>query len=438
MMEEPLVRIGILSAPAVSICFNGPYVSNDATYSGNFTARIENGEIVCGERRGYSLSFRPLRPDATFTIADVVIGIKFHWQRLQDQTFQGALRLEIDGGNVLIINEIGAEDYLCSVIGSEMNSTASAELLKAHAVISRSWLLCRLLRDNPLEPFAVVPESDAAAEDTCLRWYGRDEHTRYDVCADDHCQRYQGISRVVEEAVAAAINATRGMVLTYEGRPVDARFSKCCGGMTEAYGAVWENRDVPYLEATPDSAAPIAVPDLTTEAGMREWVEASPDCFCHTEDKALLAQVLNDYDCETSAFFRWTEQISQTQLQQLLRRKAHVDVGQIRALKPVKRGRSGRIERLRIEGTAGSITVGKELEIRAWLSESHLRSAAFCVEAGPTAAGVPAYFTLHGAGWGHGVGLCQIGAAAMSAQGYDFREILAHYYHHTSLTQIYN
>lgn len=436
-MKEPVVHVGIMSAAEVALQLQTPYCCNGTQLCGPLKAEVCDGQIVCGPLVAQQLHFEPTDEQGRFCIENVVIGVQFHWQRLQSQTFQGALTLRLIEGKIQIINEVRAEDYLRSVIGSEMNSTASAELLKAHAVISRSWLLCRILRDNPLEPFPIEHDDASDTADRIVRWYGRDEHTDYDVCADDHCQRYQGIGHVVPQAVDAAIEATRGMVLTYEGSVCDARFYKCCGGATETYPTAWEQRHVPYLQAVRDDKDQQPLPDLTKETEAQAWIAAAPDCFCHTDDPALLRQVLNDYDLETSDFFRWQVHLSQEQLQQLLLHKSGIDFGDIFALNPLERGKSGRISLLEIVGSKRTVRVGKELEIRKWLSDSHLYSSAFWVETGNDGTDVPPYFVLHGAGWGHGVGLCQIGAAAMGAQGYEYDQILSHYYPHTTITKIY-
>ena len=293
-MEEPKVRVGIMAAEEVRFVLLTPYICGQKTLSGTQTARIEGGQILCGEFRGTELHFEAISEEARFSVEDVVIGVRFHWQRLQKQTFQGALTLCLIEGKIQIINEIGAEDYLRSVIGSEMNATASLELLKAHAVISRSWLLCRIMRDNPLEPFPVQKEDGAESEDRVVRWYGRDEHRFYDVCADDHCQRYQGLGHIHSETVDIAVEATRGEVLTYGGTVCDARFSKCCGGVSETYDTAWEDRRVPYLQAIRDDRPEASLPDLTQEAEARAWINATPNSFCNTSDKGLLRQVLND------------------------------------------------------------------------------------------------------------------------------------------------
>ena len=340
---------------------------------------------------------RVLRGEAFFSLHGVTIGKEFHWQQQETQTFQGSLILRIIDGELHAINRIAIEDYLTSVIASEMSGTSSIELLKAHAVISRSWLLAQL---NP-HPSAPHREEQKGV----IRWYDREAHTHFDVCADDHCQRYQGVHRKITAQVHEAIRATRGIVLSYEGEVCDARFSKCCGGITELYESCWDDTPHPYLSVVRDP-------------------------FCNTNDPKILSEVLNHYDQGTD-FYRWTVEYTQEELSELVRRRGGFDYGDIVDLIPIERGPSGRIIRLQIVGTKATRIIGKELEIRRTLSETHLYSSAFEVEKeGDT-------FVLHGSGWGHGVGLCQIGAAVMGAKGYKYDEILSHYYPNASLTEWY-
>lgn len=356
-----------------------------------------------------SLEFVPATADATFTLMDVTIGVNFHWERQENQTFGGALRLEVIDGKICAINILPVEDYLMSVISSEMSATAPLEFLKAHAVISRSWVMAQIAHKEKSEVKPITGNG------LYVRWYDQTAHRHFDVCADDHCQRYQGISRIRNKAVAEAIEATRGMILADENGDIcDARFAKCCGGMMEEFSACWADEQKPYLVAKPD------IIDDERSKGISE-------AFCNTKDKRILGMVLNNYDQETTDFYRWTVHYTTGELSQLIRRKSGFDLGEITDLIPVERGRSHRIILLKIIGTKGTITVGKELEIRRWLSDSHLYSSAFDVE--KTTDG----FTLHGRGWGHGVGLCQIGAAVMADRGYSYTEILNHYYNNSQL-----
>ncbi|MBQ8423822.1 MAG: SpoIID/LytB domain-containing protein [Coprobacter sp.] len=378
-----------------------------------------------------SLSLMPVDDDTLFELSGVTIGVEFHWQRCESQRFPGELHLLCDAGVVWAINEVSLECYLSSVISSEMSATSSLELLKAHAVVSRSWLWAQLPRFTGATPRvptqAVVSDTDTEI----VRWYDRDDHTLFDVCADDHCQRYQGMTRVVSPCVAEAIAATRGEVLMYDGQVCDARFSKCCGGVTERFDACWGDEAHPYLSPIADVSTATTRPCLTDEAQASRFILSSPDAYCHTTDTAILSQVLNHYDRETPDFYRWQVRYGVEELSSLVYCRSGVDFGRILSLTPIERGASGRIVRLQIEGTRRTMTVGKELYIRRILSPTHLYSSAFVVERDGDD------FVLRGAGWGHGVGLCQIGAAVMAHRGIDYRTILRHYYPATTLHRLY-
>ena len=366
----------------------------------------------------------------------MTIGIGFHWERSQVQKFAGSLKFIVDDGKVVAVNVVGVEDYLLSVISSEMKATASLEFLKAHAVISRSWLMARIQerRDNVHSSGSSVKEDRIVDGDYHLvKWFGRDDHKAFDVCADDHCQRYQGLTVAVGDNVRKAVDQTWGEVLTYDGEICDARFSKCCGGMMERFGSCWEDIDYPYLAAVSDTPSEEKIPDLTREDNARKWImgemEESSDAFCNTEDGKILAQVLNDYDLETKDFFRWEVRYTRKKLSELIASRSGHDIGMLESIEPRKRGPSGRITLLEIRGTKSSMTVGKELVIRKFLSASHLKSSAFVVDVLPSGTSFEEdIVVMHGAGWGHGVGLCQIGAAVMSSRGYRYRDILSHYY----------
>ena len=371
-----------------------------------------------------------------FELRNVVIGKNFHWQRTETQRFQGKLEIQKDpDGTLTAVNVIPVEEYLKSVISSEMSATSSKELLKAHAVISRSWLLAqiyRTLRHNGEQ----VENMGGKIEqpDRCIRWYDREDHQGYDVCADDHCQRYQGITRQTAPTVAQAVEETRGMLLLYQGEICDARFSKCCGGVTEEYKACWEPHNHPYLTVLRDNAQPQErIPDLSLEDEARAWILSEPDAFCSTRDPEVLRQILNNYDREDPDFYRWKVVYTPGELDALVARRSGVDFGNIQALNPVNRGHSGRITELEIVGSQCTMRVGKELEIRKWLSESHLKSSAFVVDRDEKG-----NWLLSGAGWGHGVGLCQIGAAVMALKGYDYQAILSHYFPGAELTKCYD
>ena len=407
--NEPMVSVGIVGAKSITFSLNGY-----GTTAESHTAELHNGLFVLDGEAHTQCCFKPQSPDDSFSLKDVVIGVNFHWERKETQTFRGTLKLLANNGKIWAINELPVEDYLESVISSEMSATSSLPLLMAHAVISRSWLMSQM--ENKARPNTQERHGNAF-----IRWYDHTDHTLFNVCADDHCQRYQGITMETSPNVAEAIRRTRGEILTYGSEICDARFSKCCGGAMEEFQYCWADTPKPYLKAIGDTESG-QIPDLTIEENARQWILSEPESFCNTKDKRILSQVLNDYDQETTDFYRWHVSYQQAQLSELVNRKLGVDLGTITDLVPLKRGKSGRIYELKIVGSKQTIVVGKELEIRRALSESHLYSSAFVVDKhGDT-------FDIHGAGWGHGVGLCQIGAAVMGDQGYSYDTILKHYY----------
>lgn len=426
-----------MNAERIGFVLHATYELNGKEVSGQQQVAMENGKIVWHGEAYDELFFLSRDEKATFTLQDVTIGKQYHWERNESQTFQGSLKLLVEEGQIAAVNILAIEDYLTSVISSEMKATASLEFLKAAAVISRSWLLSQMEQRGK----ATIPQSAHPAsgkEEEFITWTDREAHHLYDVCADDHCQRYQGITRVINEKARQAVAATRGEILLSEGKVCDARFSKCCGGISENFSTCWEDHDEPYLAAIRDKAnADGEMPDLREEREAEKWILGEPEAFCNTSDKAILSQVLNDYDLETQDFFRWTATFRQKELSDLIRRKSGEDFGEIVDLIPVERGSSGRIKRLKIIGTKKTQTVGKELYIRRLLSESHLYSSAFTVEKSDVQTGIPQTVTLHGAGWGHGVGLCQIGAAVMGAEGYRYDQILLHYYKNSELKKLY-
>lgn len=418
------VNIGILRAPKIRFSLEGGYSLDDIPLAdGDYTVAMLDGALLFEGGRRDTLTLVPQSESALFTLHDVIIGVDFHWQRTQSQTFEGELRFIIEEGEARAINTLPVEKYLHSVISSEMSPTASIEFLKAHTVISRSWLYAQLVRREASAQTTLGCE----AEGQIIRWYARENHTLFDLCADDHCQRYQGLPSCCNEKVREAVEATSNLVLAYEGSVCDARFSKCCGGVTERFSACWEGVDYDYLRAFRDGEDRDDFCDLTREDNARQWILHSPAAYCNTDDKAVLAQVLKGYDCETNDFYRWSVRYTQRELTQIIERRSGLTFGQIIDLQPVERAASGRLVRLRIVGTERTIIVGKELEIRRWLSPSHLYSSAFVVDK-ETAPDGSLIFVLNGAGWGHGVGLCQIGAAMMGERGYNFTEILEHYY----------
>jgi len=434
---EPMLEVGIVSGIELSFHFSEPFIllgqdEGGKTYFGSYSASFEKGKIRFDEQLFSSIEFGPLADtDTAFELFDVRIGINFHWERSERQAFEGHLKFIVEGEKITAVNRIPLESYLISVISSEMSANASTELLKAHAVISRSWLLSQIQqkgKNTTRNPGFVENETER------IRWYDREDHSNFDVCADDHCQRYQGITRVSTPQVREAIQATRGQVLTSGEGVCDARFSKCCGGMLEEFQYCWEDSPKPYLIGLADretSGEIDAIPDLRVEENARNWILENPPAFCNTSDKKVLQQVLNGYDQETADFYRWSVSYTREEISRLALERSGIDFGEIQDLIPVERGVSGRLVKLKIVGSKKSLILGKELEIRRTLSTSHLYSSAFVVE--KTNEG----FILHGAGWGHGVGLCQIGAAMMSEKGCSYSKILSHYYPNTELKKIY-
>ena len=441
MQGEPTIKVGILNAPQIQISLMQPYCCAEVpgTLTGTQTFAVtRNGKIEWQGRNYTRLDFSAAGDDATFEVSDVIIGVNFHWERRETQQFCGNISLIVENGAITLINILPVESYLTSVISSEMSATANLEFLKAHAVISRSWILAQIERRGHKDETCNC-KSCTRTDNEIVRWYDRDDHVNFDVCADDHCQRYQGITRQSTPTVRQAIEATRGLVLTDNcGKLCDARFSKCCGGVFEEFDNCWEPRHHHYLVARRDSDTTTDFPDLRVEENAKKWILGTPDAFCNTSDARILGQVLNNYDQETSDFYRWTVEYTQDELSALIRERSGIDFGQILSLEPHERGTSGRIVRLKIAGTKRTMTIGKELEIRRTLSSSHLYSSAFVVETETFEDdAVPCKFTLRGAGWGHGVGLCQIGAAVMSARGYSFDKILFHYFPGASLSNLY-
>lgn len=436
--EEPIVSVGIVSASKLCFSLNAPYTVCSLEQCGKQVIELSEGRILWENNFYDELLFEPNDTQSSFTLEDVTIGVNFHWERKEAQTFLGKLRFIVENNNICAINELPVETYLISVISSEMCATSSLELLKAHAVISRSWLLAQMEQRKAENNNAVKQPSLFKTDEEIVRWYDREDHKHFDVCADDHCQRYQGITKAANKHVVEAIKQTAGEILTSCGEICDARYSKCCGGAVEEFQYCWENIRKPYLQALPDTMPDTtSLPNLTNEAVARQWILSSPNAFCNTTDQKVLSQVLNDFDQETTDFYRWIQIYSQAEVKQLLEEKLAMQFGDIIDLIPMERGKSGRIYRLKIIGTQRTLIIGKELEIRRALSKSHLYSSAFVVEKVDIKDGVPQQFIIKGAGWGHGVGLCQIGAAMMGVQGYRYDEILLHYYKSAEITKAY-
>ncbi len=441
-MEEPRITVGICDRyPEIRGWMDGFYRTNGTSLTGGFIARPEGGAVSLCDAFGREILRAPeirlaAAREATFTLHDVTIGVRFHWERQEEQTFLGDLILLTAGERKLTaVNELSVEEYLASVVSSEMSGEAPSEFLKAHAVASRSWLVAMLRRRGRSAGEDSGSERTLRRDGEIVRWYDREDHDLFDVCADDHCQRYQGVTRLAAGRAAEAVRATRGVFLIRNGEICDARYHKACGGMTEDYATCWEEKAVSYLSHVSDAAAPIA--PVRTEADAERWILSCPDVYCHTKDPDLLKKILPSFDRETADFFRWQVDYAREELERILRVKSGIDFGVLQNLAPLERGPSGRIRRLRIVGSKTAVIVGKELEIRRWFSPSHLMSSAFIISVTRESSGVPSRFTLHGAGWGHGVGLCQIGAAVMAEKGFNAEEILRHYFQGAALVKRY-
>jgi SpoIID/LytB domain protein len=434
---EPTITVGIIDniSAVHGELLEQFKLTDDAILTGTFSAKTVNGEaVVYGGKdielqRGNEILFAPMN-GGKFILRDVVFGINFHWERKEDETFEGRLWLRArKDGTMAAINEISVERYLASVISSEMSATAPMELLKAHAITSRSWLVAMLEMKKKASTVGIPAQRSFQSDDEIIRWYDREDHDMFDVCADDHCQRYQGISKIISAAAQQAVDETRGMFLVRDDEICDARFFKACGGLTEQFENAWGDTPVPYLKTVSCSSTDHA--HITTEAEAERWIESSPEAFCNTSDGAILRQILPSFDQETTDFFRWKVEYSVSEISEIIRKKSGIDFGSVVDLLPIRRGSSGRITKLKIVGTKKTMTVGKELEIRRWLSNSHLYSSAFIVHK------ENGRFVLRGAGWGHGVGLCQIGAAVMAVRGWKAEDIVKHYFTGAEVKKIY-
>ena len=438
-MKEPEISVGIVNAQEIHFTLNGNFFAKGETVSGDQAVSFSEGGILWNGNLYRELTFTPQEELNSFSLYDVTIGINFHWERQETQIFLGTLKLVVDEEKIVAINILPVEEYLTSVISSEMSANSSLELLKAHAVVSRSWLFAQIEKRKALKGKDEGFFSFIKTKEEYIRWYDREDHTIFDVCADDHCQRYQGITKASNATVAEAVRATRGRLLMYGNKVCDARFSKCCGGATEEFEYCWEDKHYPYLSAVRDAEEEEnrPLPDLTKEEEAEHWIRKAPKSFCDTHDKKILSQILNNYDQETTDFYRWKVRYTQEELAELIRTNTKTDYGDIIDLIPIQRGPSGRICKLKIVGSLKTLTIGKELEIRRTLSHSHLFSSAFVVDKGKMKDGVPQSFLISGAGWGHGVGLCQIGAAVMGEKGYTYEEILLHYYKGADIRKFY-
>ena len=438
-MKEPEISVGIVNAQEIHFTLNGNFFAKGETVSDKQVVSFSEGGILWNGNLYRELTFTPQDELNSFSLYDVTIGINYHWERQETQVFTGTLKLVVDEEKIVAINILPVEDYLTSVISSEMNANSSIEFLKALAVVSRSWLFAQIEKRKALSDKDEGFFSFIKTKEEYIRWYDREDHTIFDVCADDHCQRYQGITKATNATVAEAVRATRGRLLMYNNKVCDARFTKCCGGATEQFEYCWEDNHYPYLSAIRDTEKEenLPLPDLTQEKEAEHWIRKAPKSFCDTHNKKILSQILNNYDLENPDFYRWHIRYNQAELAELIRTNTRTDYGDILDLVPVQRGTSGRICKLKIVGSLKTFTIGKEMEIRRTLSDSHLRSSAFVVDKGEMKDGVPQWFLLSGAGWGHGVGLCQVGAAVMGEKGYSYEEILQHYYKGANIRKFY-
>ena len=439
--QEPVIRVGIIDRRNhITGEFEGSFDVDGRPFSGKFGVTDDNGSLSLVDAEGTVVSRAPeilcrRGEDSMVILHDVTIGVQFHWERSESQTFRGDLRfIRRADGTVAAVNLIFLEEYLASVTSSEMSPAAPPEFLKAHTIASRSWIAAMLQREQ--KNIGIPSQRTRQSERELIRWYDREDHDLYDVCADDHCQRYQGTTKILKGAVTDAVGSTRGVFLVHGGAICDARFSKSCGGLTERYENCWEDTSIPYLQSISDSVH--AHDPIRDERQAKTWIRSLPDAYCHTNDRDLLIRILPAVDQETKDFFRWKQEYRRDDLEEILHARSGIDFGTLMDLTPVQRGPSGRIVRLKIQGTKKTLVVGKELEIRRWLSPSHLYSSAFVVETGRDASGIPQKWVLHGCGWGHGVGLCQIGAAVMASQGKSAEEILMHYYRGSELKRMYS
>jgi len=443
IQKEPVISVGIIEGlqTARGVWEGKFHLTGDRIGEGDFSVGVSGGEMILQDNSGNQLATgreitcAPVN-GGRFVIRDVVIGVQFHWERKEDQTFEGSLRfvLRVDG-LITVINDIPLENYLKSVISSEMSAESPIELLRAHAITSRSWLVAMLEREQAAARGTLPPDTTVNRPGEIIKWYSREDHDIYDVCADDHCQRYQGVTKIISEGVAEAIDLTRGLFLVYDGEVCDARYYKACGGLTEEFQNAWEDVRIPYLRCVSD--APVQHPPVATEEDAREWILSSPDAYCNTNDPEILRKVLPSFDQETTDFYRWEVSYEREELEKILKERSGIDFGTLKELIPLERGPSGRMVKLRIVGSQASVVVGKDLEIRRWLSPTHLYSSAFVVKTETGGDGNPKKFHLRGAGWGHGVGLCQIGAAVMAVKGFSADSIAKHYFRGAEIQKLY-
>ena len=445
--KEPVISVGIMSDKVINFELHGDFkvTGQNKNFSGRFSAELIDNRIICKQDEvrfefNDEVIFKPQDFETeSFLLKDVTIGVKFHWEKKEKERFTGSLKLLKDNGKIAAINIIPIENYLVSVISSEMSAKSPLQLLKSHAIISRSWVLAQIEKSKSIKKGKNKNTATFVNEDEHIKWYDREDHVLFDVCADDHCQRYQGVTKVFTESAWQAVKQTAGIVLISQDKICDTRYSKSCGGITESFENVWGPTKYNYLSSLPDYKFELENYnlDFSNEINAVKWIKSSPQSFCNTKDRKILSHVLVDFDQSTKDFYRWKVEYNQQEISQLIKAKSGLDFGEIIDLVPVERGYSSRLIKLKIIGTKKTLIVGKELEIRRILSESHLYSSAFIVDKVDIINGVQQKFILTGAGWGHGVGLCQIGAAVMASKGYQFDEILLHYFKDSMLKKIY-
>ena len=436
--HEPEIKVALLQNYRQStITIKGIFYLSGRPVPEVINIRSLPGKVALSDAAGKALaSGKTIRlaadRNSTFSL-DVKIGIGFHWQRIVRQTFPGHIILRANPDSSFhLINEISLEDYLACVISSEMSAQAPPEFLKAQAITARSWLVAMLDRKKRK---TAAPQINQTDDNEIIRWHDTNDHSFFDVCADDHCQRYQGLSPINSPEVNKAMRATRGLYLVHNNEICDARYYKACGGRTENFAAAWEDKSFSYLQSVSDHSADYAA--ISSEDDAAQWLRGKPAAYCNTADRALLGEILPSFDQETMNFFRWQVSYSREELEEILLQKSGIDFGTLQNLTVLQRGPSGRISKLQIKGAKRTVTVGKELEIRSWLSPTHLLSSAFVVSAKQSQNGTMESFTLDGGGWGHGVGLCQIGAAVMAKKGFRAEDILAHYFSGATLQKLY-
>ena len=445
MKSQPKIQIGIIASEEIRFSLQQKFYSEikEEFPAGDYMAAVKNNQVFLKSDSGNifcsnSFLLTPEKSESFFELKNVIIGINFHWEQQENQRFKGSLKLIPENGKVRAVNEIDLEEYLKSVISSEMSATSSPDLLKAHAVISRSWLLAQIEKTKSIKTGVGLYQTSFETENEIIRWYDREDHHNFDVCADDHCQRYQGITKIHSGKALEAVEETFGEVLIFDDKICDARFSKCCGGISENFENVWEPMRHPYLTKVVDSEfGDTTCVDLRQNEEAELWIRSKPLAFCNSTDQQILSQVLPGFDQQTTDFYRWKVEYTQLEISELIKQRSGIDFGEIIKLEAIQRGHSSRIIKLKITGTKKTLTVGNELEIRKWLSKSHLYSSAFVVDHLEIVNDIPQKFLLIGAGWGHGVGLCQIGAAVMGEKGYSNKAILNHYFRGSELKKLY-